>query len=286
MIELPEAANIAGQMASALAGKRIKSAMRGNAAHKFAFYSRPAEEYARILAGKRIGRAEVSGSTILLPVEPGYLLVLGGGGERIQFHESAATLPKKHQLLLEFDDGTLLTVTVQGWGSCQLFTPAELNQNKWFARRSLSPVEEGFTADYFVGLFAKLAPEDSRSVKFFIISEPGVWGVANGYLQDILFRARIHPRTRAVALTTGQRKTLYRAMTDTIKLALKQHGRDDEYGLLGQPGRYHRLLSAESAGQPCPQCKATIVKERFLGGAIYFCPSCQPMPTRKMERRK
>jgi formamidopyrimidine-DNA glycosylase len=284
MIELPEAANIAGQMASTLAGKRIKSAMRGNAPHKFAFYSRTAEEYARILAGKRVGRAEGSGSMILLPVEPGYLVVLGGGGERIQFHASAATLPKKHQLLLEFDDGTFLTVTVQGWGSCQLFTPAELAQNKWFARRSLSPVEKGFTTSYFAGLFANLKPEDSRSVKFFIISEPGVWGVANGYLQDTLFRAQIHPRTRAAALTPAQREGLYRAIVSTIKLAMKQHGRDDEYDLFGQPGKYHRLLSATSVGKPCPVCGTKIVKESFLGGAIYFCPQCQPAPAKKEKR--
>ena len=39
-------------------------------------------------------------------------------------------------------------------------------------------------------------------MKYFLITEPGVWGVGNGYLQDILLRARIHPRTRA-ALAGG-----------------------------------------------------------------------------------
>ena len=61
MIELPEATIIASQMSEALAGKQIASAVRGNVPHKFAFYSRPAEEYAAILAGKRMGAAKELG---------------------------------------------------------------------------------------------------------------------------------------------------------------------------------------------------------------------------------
>lgn len=285
MIELPEALIIARQMQATLAGKRIASATRGNTPHKFAFYSRSSEEYARILAGRILGSAEGSGSLILLPAEPDYIIVLGGGGERIQFHASDATLPAKHHLSLAFDDGTHLTVTVQGWGSCQLFTPTELNANKWFAHRSRSPVDPTFTADYFSGLFTALAPDDSRSVKYFLISEPGVWGIANGYLQDILFRARIHPRTLAVDLAAGQRLALYRSIKTTVDQAVKQQGRDDEHDLFGRPGSYHRVLNAKSAGQACPRCATPIVKENFLGGSVYFCPTCQPPPPRSVTRR-
>jgi len=105
MIELPEALVIARQMNEAIAGKTIASAMRGNAPHKFAFYTRSAEEYAEILKDRRIGRRARHGGLILIPAEPDYLVALGGGGERISLHRDAKTLPKKHQLLLHFSDG-------------------------------------------------------------------------------------------------------------------------------------------------------------------------------------
>ena len=114
MIELVEALIIARQMSEELRGKRIESAMGGNAPHKFAFYNRPPEEYAAILKGKAMGEAREHGACILASAEPDYALVLGGGGERIFFHRSEDTLPKKHQLLLHFQDDTYLTVTVQG----------------------------------------------------------------------------------------------------------------------------------------------------------------------------
>ena len=285
MIEYPEAATIARQIAKTLVGKRIQSAMRGNAPHKWAFYSRPAEEYAAILQGQTVVGAEASGSAILVRISSGHTLVLGGGGERILYHATAATVPQKHQLLLHFDDDTFLSVNVQGWGSCQLYTPEEIEGDACHGRRTLEAADGGFTREYFEGLFATLAPDDARSVKYFLISQPGVSGLGNGYLQDILLAARLHPRRRAVDLTKPQRSALYKAVVQTIKRAVHLSGRTDEHDLFGQTGGYKRLLSASAAGKPCPACgEAAIVKEAFLGGAIYTCPQCQPAPP-KPERR-
>ena len=290
MIEHPEAVTIARQMAETLVGKQIASAVRGNTPHKWAFYSRPAEEYAAILTGETITGAEASGSLILVRIGADHVLALGGGGERILYHPTADTIPKKHQLLLSFSDDTFLSVKVQGWGSCQLWTPEELGRHKWYANRSLSPTESGFTGGYFTSLFGTLTPDEARSVKYFLISEPGVWGIGNGYLQDILLRARIHPRCRAVDLTEAQRSALYDAILETIGRAVSVGGRTDETDLFGEHGGYERALSASAKGQPCPSCGAEeIVKDNFLGGAIYTCPACQeapPKPARRAARRK
>ena len=125
MIELPEALVIARQMSEVLAGKRIAYGDRGNSTHKFAFSSGSSEEYEEIFQGRRMGEIEGHGSAILASIEPDYVLVLGGGGERILFHQDERTLPKKHHLLISFEDGAYLTVTVQGWGNTLLLPQAE-----------------------------------------------------------------------------------------------------------------------------------------------------------------
>ncbi len=287
MIEHPEAVTIAAQMADTLAGKRIKSALAGSWPHKFAFYSRAADEYAAILAGRSITGAEPSGALILVRVSGGYTVVLGGGGERILYHASADTVPQKHQLLLEFDDDTWLSVTVQGWGSVGLDAGEGQSVDQHYSGRTLAPTDEGFTSEYFEGLFAPLASDDSRSVKNFIISDPGIHGLGNGYLQDILLAARIHPRTRAADLSAAQRRSLRKAIVETIGRAVRLQGRTDEHDLFGKPGGYARRLSAAAVGLPCPACgKAAIVKDSFLGGAIYTCPECQPAPPRPERRAR
>lgn len=275
MIELVEALIIARQMDGELKGKRIESGIRGNAPHKFAFYSQPSEEYETNLKGKIMGETTDHGSAILACVEPDYVLVLGGGGERILFHPSEKTLPKKHQLLLQFQDGTYLTVTVQGWGNVLLLPWSEAADHPHVGEGRVSPLSDAFTFEYFEGLFEELEEEDPRSVKFFIISQPGIWGVGNGYLQDILFRARIHPKRRAVDMGEGERRTLYEATRETLKQAVDMGGRDTERDLHNRPGGYRRIMDSRNVGQPCPECGTPIEKIQYLGGACYFCPGCQ-----------
>jgi formamidopyrimidine-DNA glycosylase len=276
MIELPEAVTIARQMTGELKGRRIASAVRGNAPHKFAFYSGSAMEYARVLKGKKMGEATDHGSLIVAKVSPGYILVLGGGGERITLHEAGGKLPKKHHLLLRFEDGAFLTVTVQGWGSAQLLKRSEFPKGACCAKEGVSPLSPEFTSAHFKSLLGSLADDDSRSVKYFMISEPGVLGVGNGYLQDILFAAGIHPRRRAVDLSARERGALRRATRSVLREAVKLGGRDSERDLHGRPGRYERILHSKAVGKPCPRCGVTIEKIQYLGGASCFCPSCQP----------
>jgi formamidopyrimidine-DNA glycosylase len=275
MIELPEAFTLTQQMNDELKGKKVKYGNSGNSPHKFAFYNRPPEEYEVILKNKIMGEAKEHGSWILASVEPDYLLVLGSGGERILFHQSEKTLPKKRQLLLNFEDNTYLTVTVQGWGSAQLIHHSEVADSPHIAHQGVSPLSDAFTFEYFQQRFRELKKEDPRSVKFFIISKPGIWGVGNGYLQDILFCAKIHPRRRAIDITYEERRALHEAIIITIRHATALGGRDTERDLYNRPGGYRRMLDSRSVGQPCPECGTPIAKIRYLGGASYFCPDCQ-----------
>ena len=275
MIELPEATTIARQINAELKGKRIADGNQGNSPHKFAFYSYPAEEYAAILKGKTVGEATVNGPHILLALDPGYTLILGEGGERIIFHPSPATLPKKYQLLLHFEDDTCLTVSIQGWGATLLLPQSEVAKHPYIFLDKPSPLSEAFTLDFFMGLFAELEPGDSRSVKFFLISKPGVLGIGNGCLQDILWHARIHPRRRALELNQDEQGALYSAIRQTLQQMVECGGRDGDFNLYDHPGGYRRLLHSKSVGQPCPECGTPFEKAAYLGGAIYYCPKCQ-----------
>jgi formamidopyrimidine-DNA glycosylase len=276
MIELPEAVTLARQMNTALQGKTIAECVRGNAPHKFAFYTLPPEEYAAILPGKVIGAAYEQGNGIVVPAQPDYSLVFGHGGERIFLHQNAATLPARHQFLLRFSDGTYLSITVQMWGSAQLHKTSELNLGKnFYGFDMVSPLSQEFDEAYFQHLFSYLPAVSKDSIKFFMISKPGVWGLGNGYLHDILFRARLHPRRRALETSVEERKTLYRVTVETLRAAVEAGGRESELDLFGQPGKYSKILDSTSAGKPCPNCGTPIEKIQFMGGASYFCPSCQ-----------
>jgi len=274
MIELPEATNIAHQINTELKGKQVVSGNRGNTPHKFAFYRRTPEEYTAILTGKTVTAATEHGAALLVSLVPDYTLILGGGGERILYHSNDTTLPKKYHLLLHFNAGGYLTVSVQGWGSCLLLHNVQDANHPWLVKH-VHPLSKAFTYEYFHGLWNDLVEGDPRSVKFFLINKPGVWGVGNGYLQDILFRARLHPRRKVFGFNEAEKRSLYEAVCTTLKLAVDQRGRDTEFDIHNSPGGYTPLMDKRTNGQPCTVCGTPIKKEAYLGGAVYFCPHCQ-----------
>jgi formamidopyrimidine-DNA glycosylase len=138
-----------------------------------------------------------------------------------------------------------------------------------------SPLSDDFTFDRFNKHFEAEAAGSSKSIKYFIVSEPGVWGVSNGYLQDILFRAGVHPRRKAIDLTSEERRKLYDAVLTTLGQAIELGGRDTERDLFNTRGGYRPLMDRKTKGQPCPSCGTPIEKISYLGGSCYLCPSCQ-----------
>lgn len=276
MIELPEAITLARQISQELKNKHIISGVRNSSPHRFAFTGNYSdEEFSSIVKDKTMGAAHANGSLILTGLEPDYVLSLGCGGERILYHRSEETLPKKHQLLLSFRDGTYLSVTVSGWGEVRLLEQSDVPNHPHLKRDAVSPLSEEFTFDYFNGLFESL-PEDKRvSAKYFIISEPGIWGVGNGCLQDILYNAKIHPRRQMMGLSDSEKRTLYDAIVRTLREMVELGGRDSEHDLYNQLGGYQRILHSKMVDQPCQVCGTPIIKKQYLGGSVYFCPSCQ-----------
>ena len=117
--------------------------------------------------------------------------------------------------------------------------------------------------------------KEKKSIKYFMISKSGISGIGNSYLQDILFKAKIHPKRMVADIDDGECRDLYDAITGTMKEAIELRGRYDERDLYNNPGGYRRILDSKAKGNPCPECGTPIEKIQYLGGASYFCPVCQ-----------
>lgn len=70
---------------------------------------------------------------------------------------------------------------------------------------------------------------------------------------------------------------LFQAVKSTLQSMTDQNGRDTEKDLFGREGGYKTLLSKNTVGKPCPVCGAVIEKTAYMGGAVYWCPVCQPL---------
>jgi formamidopyrimidine-DNA glycosylase len=275
MFELPELTTLARQINETLQGKVIQKGQLGNSRHKFVWYNRKPEEFALLTRGTTVGEAHVKGRWLFVPLEPGYVLLLGELGGTVRFHSAGAELPQKYHLFLRFEDDTAFTVMTQMWGAMELYESGQEMERKYVKDMKPTPVEQEFTFDYFRGLIEMLLQEKKRSVKSLLTQEQTLPGLGNAIAQDIMFYAHLHPRHALSDLTSGQLGDLYGAIKNTVDEVVNKGGRNDETDLFGMPGGYLRLMDSSSTGKPCPECGRPIEKMQYLGGACYFCPKCQ-----------
>ncbi len=271
MLELPEAAVIAGQIERALRGKRIARVAAAQSPHKFAWYTGDPADYPAKLTGRTIdGAAGVGG---MVEVRAGEWVV--ETTTNLRYYPPGEPLPPKHQLLLEFDDCSALVATVQMWGGMMCHRPDEPSGliDGDAARQCPSPLSAAFDRAYFDSLFNEGTPK--LSAKAFLATEQRIPGLGNGVLQDILWTAKIHPKRKMGTLAPAEVDAMFDAVKDVLRIMTELGGRDTENDLFGRPGGYVTILSKNTAGQPCPECESTIRKEAYMGGSVYYCPGCQ-----------
>jgi formamidopyrimidine-DNA glycosylase len=80
VFELPEVVTLAKQINSTLVGKVIRSGSLGNAPPKFVWYNRSHDECEMLTKGRTIGEAHAKAKWLSIPLEPGYVLLLGECG--------------------------------------------------------------------------------------------------------------------------------------------------------------------------------------------------------------
>jgi formamidopyrimidine-DNA glycosylase len=225
--------------------------------------------------GKKVGKTSVKGRWLFIPLEPGYVLLLGECGGKILFHAPESKVPKKYHLYITFKDGSFFTVTTQMWGAMELYEHGKEQEREYVKDMRPTPMDSEFSFDYFCSLVDVLVGAGKRSAKSLLTQDQIIPGLGNAIAQDILFRARLHPRYPLAELTGTRKRILYDAIVDTVNEVTVNGGRYDEYDLYNQPGGYIRIMDKNALERPCPECGGAVEKIQYLGGACYLCPKCQ-----------
>lgn len=277
MVEAPEALLIAAQLDETMKGRTITTVLAGHSPHKFAWYYGDPADYEKNLVGKTVDGVRALGG--MVEMRAGDMTVLLAEGVNILYFAPGATLPKKHQLLIGFDDESALVVSVRMYGALMAMPDggAECSFSQYYngARTKPQVMSGDFTRGYFDTLLGDPAMQN-KSAKAFLATEQRIPGLGNGVLQDILYNTRINPKTKLEKLTAQERDGIYPNIVSTLSEIYSHGGRNSETDIFGRNGQYIPFLSKDTVGRECPRCSDIIVKESYMGGSIYYCPTCQP----------
>ncbi len=277
-IELPEAKILAEQMTKELVGKRIKSyhLQEYEKLQKIGMLNKRIKDFDQ-LVGAKIEFIVSRGNVIQVKLNNRTSLILGPeyGGE-IFYHRSKESLSSKYHLRLDFDDDAVLTVRLTSMGVIQTLKDDDLKRSYVYKRdfnpEKPSPIDNKFTFEHFIEL---LGAKNKMLKPLLVGKDAIVVGLSNSVLQDILFRASLHPKRKATGLNQEEARALYDAIRFVLNERIRLKGKDQFHDLFRKQGDYNPAMGPNMREQICQICGTSIEKLYLGGGHVYYCPKCQ-----------
>ncbi len=272
MLELPEVKTMAEQLQQHVAGSRVTKVLPPTKPHKFCWFQGDPASYDQALAGRAIVAAEGFGIYVELMFDNGSRLCFNDGvhARLVEGQE----IPKQYQLLLELEGGRALAFTVAMYGGI-LLHQGDLVDEYYQKSRGAVPITSSAFRSYFQELLAKSKP--SLSMKALLATGQRIPGLGNGVLQDVLFAAGLHPKRKCGSLSAREADRLLEEIPRVLEEMMRGGGRNTEKDLFNRPGGYEVKMGKAALASGCPTCGGPVTKETYLGGAVYFCPACQPL---------
>ncbi len=271
MPELPEVETIRRQLAPLVAGRRVVDAW-GHPSPKFA----PAP----LALDATVGSVERRGKYLLLALDDDRELVvhLGMTG-RLQIRPATAP-PEPHvrawwQLSASGHGGQaerLELHDVRRFGRVAVVPRGEHASLPTLAHLGPEPFDPAFTGDH---LWRALRTSTAQ-VKTQLLGQRPVAGVGNIYADEALWRAGVHPASRAVSRAAALR--LRDEIVDVLTLAIERGGTTlrDYRTVEGTTGTNQLHLECYGrAGEPCGRCGEPLVRLVVDGRGTTLCRTCQ-----------
>ncbi|WP_391591911.1 Formamidopyrimidine-DNA glycosylase [[Mycoplasma] cavipharyngis] len=188
---------------------------------------------------------------------------------------------QKHVLFkIQFDNHYELRYhDMRRFGTVHLFDQKDYLAQKELAKLGLDPTQTKFNVKYVKN---QLSQSLNRSVKTVLLDQTKISGIGNIYADEILFAAKIHPKTLVKNLNDADFKMITKAAKSIIKSAIKHHGTtilSFQYKH-NQSGTYQNRLKVHTRkGLKCHHCQTKINKIKVNNRGTYLCDQCQVWKT-------
>jgi formamidopyrimidine-DNA glycosylase len=221
------------------------------------------------LKGNRLESSRRHGKHLLVRLaRDGWLILHFGMTGDLRYLEPPAAEVPYDRVRLDFEKGSLAYVNRRMLGRVGLADDADA----FIAAEKLGPD----ALDPAFDLAALSAALDGRrEVKAVLMDQSLVAGIGNLYADEILFQARLHPKTLGQTLGKAKRKALFGKIEEVLETAI-DGGAGAEQFLERLPKDY--LLPQRHEGGVCPRCHKKLATLKAAGRTSYHCPRCQPEP--------
>ena len=228
------------------------------------------------LEGERVAALERRGKYLVVRFESGRVLLIHLRMTGSLRHARRGELGEDayRRAVVNLDDGSDVAYRdVRRFGTWHLLEPDEVDE--YLGRRlGGEPLERTFTEKRLgERLSGRRAP-----LKAALLDQRTVAGLGNIYVDEALWRARLHPLREAGTLDDDELRRLAKGIRESLRAGLARQGASlrDYATPDGSRGRaQERFRVYGRAGEPCTRCGTPIDKIRVGGRGTCYCPGCQ-----------
>ena len=184
--------------------------------------------------------------------------------------------PRKHaHVFIHFEDGgTLVYEDVRKFGTMELLAPELLEA--YFLSKKLGP--EPRESDFDLKIFKQALKKTKKPIKSHLLDQTLVAGLGNIYVDEVLWRAKVHPSRLSNSLTAQEARKVHDETIKVLGEAVEKGGSTirtytNAFGEGGTMQEFHQVY--DKTGQACSRCGAIIEKIQLGGRGTHFCPKCQ-----------
>jgi formamidopyrimidine-DNA glycosylase len=279
MPELPEVETVRAALAPVMTGRKLEAVEIHDTRLVRPYEPRAVADE---LEGERVAAVERRGKYLIFRFESGRSLLIHlrmTGSLRHVANGSSADDPYR-RAVVKLDDGSDVTYRdVRRFGTWLLLEPGELQP--YLATRL---GDEPFSADFTPSRFAARLATRRAPIKAALLDQRTLAGMGNIYVDEALWRARIHPFTPAGELTPQEVRRLRTAVRRALEAGIARQGATlrDYTKPDGGRGRMQEEFKVYGrGGEPCDRCGTPIEKTRVAGRGTWYCPHCQASPAER-----
>ncbi|NJK81125.1 MAG: bifunctional DNA-formamidopyrimidine glycosylase/DNA-(apurinic or apyrimidinic site) lyase [Chloroflexaceae bacterium] len=274
MPELPEVETAARDLAAQVIGRQIVAIEKLDW-ERMIETPTPAEFHA-LLPGRQIVAVGRRAKWLLLTLDAGWTLAI-----HLRMSGSVSVHPPDmpadvytHLVLRLDDERRIFFHDTRKFGRVRLLDAAGLVLLD--QRHGPEPLSETFTEE----VLAALLRGRRAQLKPLLLNQAVLAGLGNIYVDESLWRARLHPLRLAASLTQREIAALYEAIRTVLTQAVQNKGstlRDYRtgYGQSGENQHYFMVYGKTNVGQPCSRCGTAIVRLVVGQRGTHICPQCQ-----------
>jgi len=162
------------------------------------------------------------------------------------------------------------------FGYIKLLSADELKN--FFDSYGPEPFSKNFNKEYLSKVFSS----KKTAIKKVLTDQNIIAGIGNIYADEILWKTKIHPLTKANKLTDKEIEAIIKKTREILTCAINNRGTStsDFRDTKGAKGSYgNKLAVYKRNGQQCPRDGVIIEKIKIGGRGTHFCPKEQKVRT-------